>query len=685
MDSREQLLVNHFEELLQSDDSDSIKEQLPKLLKSYIKNANRMDKILKQSDTQQLNVLKLTETLAETNKQVNNLLDNAGQGFLYFNKNMTIGKEYSKEAKKIFNTDIYNQDITKLLYKDDTSAQLFLKATLQGILGEIEIRQEILISLLENEFILNNRTIKIEYKVLNENTFMMILTDITDKKELDTRVKEEQQILKMVVEIISSTEQFLEIKKDYEDLISKIDNYKTLESLPSLRMEIHTYKGLFAQKEMLNVVQELHNFESKIDKSIKNKIIEKNILDISTDIMYGWIQSDINILRDILGNDFFNQSSSILIKKDRLNALYKKIKTYKIKELTTEIKELNNYHIKVFLRPYKKLVEQLSKKLNKQINPLIINSDDIYIDIKFKPFINSLVHIFRNSIDHGIESMEERFENNKNENATISCNIKKINNNLEIEIEDDGQGIDIEKIKALAISKGLYSQDEISTLNKQDILKIIFQDNFSTSENITDISGRGVGLASVLNELTLINGYLEIKNIQGKGVKFIFIIPLAPHNIQEKDLLNKLANRTISYFEQELNLNINKHFNIEYINELCYDDITAIISLSGDMNGTIGMSVSNNLAFKIIENFIFGQLPQEELDELKAENIAETLNVTLGNILQDLEIIISGGNIDISIPYMLPNKMCVTKKDTEQILICKLELNGEIIILSYFI
>ncbi|MCK5111518.1 MAG: chemotaxis protein CheX [Arcobacteraceae bacterium] len=153
----------------------------------------------------------------------------------------------------------------------------------------------------------------------------------------------------------------------------------------------------------------------------------------------------------------------------------------------------------------------------------------------------------------------------------------------------------------------------------------------------------------------------------------------------EIDFLTRLSNRTINYFEQELSINIDKDFTIEQVEIIDYADITALISLSKDMVGTVAMSVSNDLAFKIIENFIFGEMSKEELDELKDENIAETLNVTLGNILEELPTVTSGGRVEISIPYMMPKKVSVTKKEDGDMFICKLKLNDEIIILSYFI
>ncbi len=217
---------------------------------------------------------------------------------------MIIGSEYSKEVEVIFKEDVSNKDISVLLF-DDQSDAMFFKATLQGILTESDIRQEVLISLLKKDFKINDLFIEVEYKVLDENTFMMILTDVTATKKLTQKIKDEQQVLKMVVETITTLEQFVSVKSDYEKLIEKIDSFKSLEKLSDLRKEIHTYKGLFAQKEMLNIVKELHEFESLIDTSLKNDTIDEDILNVTTKDMYSWLEKDIKILKKILGEDFF--------------------------------------------------------------------------------------------------------------------------------------------------------------------------------------------------------------------------------------------------------------------------------------------------------------------------------------------------------------------------------------------
>jgi len=325
-ENRNITLIKQFEQYLEDGDIDTIKGGLPKLLNTFTKVSNRMDRIITQSDNQQFQVVKLTDTLKATNDKIQDLLNNAGQGFLYFDKDMIIGAEYSKEAARIFDLDIAGQDISSLLYSDDESEAIFLKGTLQSILQSEQMQQEILISLLQKEFKINNAFIDVEYKVLNEDSFMMILTDITATKELAQQIKDKQQVLKMVVETVTTIEQFISVKNDYEKFISQIDSFKSLDMLSSLRKEIHTYKGLFAQKEMLNIVKHLHDFETIIDNSLQSKQLEQ-IISITPTDMLNWLQEDISLLTNILGEQFLHETISIPIEKKRIKKLIKKVKS----------------------------------------------------------------------------------------------------------------------------------------------------------------------------------------------------------------------------------------------------------------------------------------------------------------------------------------------------------------------
>lgn len=482
-------------------------------------------------DKNESELIESNQKLIESNQKLTELLNNAGQGFLYFNREFKIGAEYSKEALRIFDQELEEKNIVELLYKNDVDDQLFIKATLISILDSNEMKQEILISLLKKEFEIDNKFIEIEYKVLDENNFMLILTDITSKKALTEKIKEEQQVLKMVVEIVITKEQFVELRADYDRFTHAIEDFKSLDKLTALRREAHTYKGLFAQKEMLHIVKKLHDLESEIDICIKSNVLNENITSLTTQELDDWLELDLKVIKGILGDDYFSKANYISINTYRIDNLYKRVHNYihtdeNKEDITNEIRDLKYNNIKIYFRAYSKLVSQLSKKFDKPMYPLVLKSEDIYLSDKYVPFLNTLVHIFRNSMDHGIESMDERYEYGKEEQGTIICDIKKIDNNLQIDIKDDGKGIDINRIKSIALEKNLYSQEILDAKTDEEIVYIVFEDAFSTNDNITDISGRGVGLASILSELNKLNGNIEIENKFGQGIRFIFTITL---------------------------------------------------------------------------------------------------------------------------------------------------------------
>ena len=148
--------------------------------------------------------------------------------------------------------------------------------------------------------------------------------------------------------------------------------------------------------------------------------------------------------------------------------------------------------------------------------------EDILVKENIKPFIKSLVHVFRNSVDHGIENPDDRLLKEKDEAGTIVCKFKEKNNKLHIIISDDGMGLDSVKIKEVAINKGI----DTTSLTENELYKIIFNDNFSTKTTVSEISGRGVGMSAVKNELDKLNGVIEITSQKDIGTTFEFIIPL---------------------------------------------------------------------------------------------------------------------------------------------------------------
>lgn len=183
---------------------------------------------------------------------------------------------------------------------------------------------------------------------------------------------------------------------------------------------------------------------------------------------------------------------------------------------------------KRFHRPIRDMARQSDKKVN-----LVIRGEDTELDRSLvEELYNPLIHIIRNAIDHGIETPEEREKAGKNPEGTLEIRASRDRNQVTIEISDDGKGIDIEKVKQLALEKGVISKSDIEKLSEQDSYELIFYPGFSTLPEATRVSGRGVGLDAVKTEIERYKGDIRVYSEQGKGTTFVIRVPISLSVIQ---------------------------------------------------------------------------------------------------------------------------------------------------------
>jgi two-component system chemotaxis sensor kinase CheA len=181
---------------------------------------------------------------------------------------------------------------------------------------------------------------------------------------------------------------------------------------------------------------------------------------------------------------------------------------------------------------FPRMVRDLSKELGKGIN-LIMSGEDTEVDRTVIDEIGDpLIHLIRNSLDHGIESIEDRVAKGKPEDGTVNLRAYPDGNTVVIEVEDDGKGIDSEKIKDKAVSNGLLTREEADNLSKKEAINLLFRAGFSTVDVVTDLSGRGVGLDVVKSKIESLNGTVEVDSTIGQGSKFTIRLPLTLAIIQ---------------------------------------------------------------------------------------------------------------------------------------------------------
>lgn len=179
-----------------------------------------------------------------------------------------------------------------------------------------------------------------------------------------------------------------------------------------------------------------------------------------------------------------------------------------------------------------RIVRDLSKEFNKKIN-LVVKGEDTEIDRGIIEELNDpLVHMIRNSCDHGIEKPEFRLKNAKPEFGTVTLDAEQKGNHIVLKISDDGQGMDAEKLKAKAIEKGIITHEQSEQMTEREAYQLIFAPGFSTAAKITDVSGRGVGMDVVRTNINKLKGIIEIDSEYGTGSTFIIKLPLTLAIIQ---------------------------------------------------------------------------------------------------------------------------------------------------------
>lgn len=196
----------------------------------------------------------------------------------------------------------------------------------------------------------------------------------------------------------------------------------------------------------------------------------------------------------------------------------------KLNELQKGVMEIRMIPVGQLYDKMGRIVRKISKEQGKKVELKTFGADTELDKLIMEDIADPLMHIIRNSIDHGIETPAERVAAGKDERGLIKLSSYQKGNHVVIEVEDDGRGIDLEKVRKKALEKGLISPAEI--LSEREIIDLIFLPGLSTTEKVSDISGRGVGMDVVKNNITAVSGMVDVESTPGRGSRMIITLPI---------------------------------------------------------------------------------------------------------------------------------------------------------------
>jgi len=243
-----------------------------------------------------------------------------------------------------------------------------------------------------------------------------------------------------------------------------------------------------------------------------------------------------------LTSDYQNETN-LAVFGEELAKLSKRM-NFVTSELQMQVLKMRLIPVGNVFKKFPRIVRNLARDLGKQVD-LHVHGEETELDRSVVDEISDpLIHLLRNALDHGLETTDERVAAGKPPTGTITLAARHEGNRIIISIKDDGRGIDCDRVAKKALEKGLLTQDQLAGMSRREIYDLLFLPGFSTKEQASDLSGRGVGMDVVRTNIQKLNGIIDIKSELGGGSEFILTLPLTLAIIQS--LLVEVESETYS-------------------------------------------------------------------------------------------------------------------------------------------
>lgn len=523
-----QLLEQGILELEQKGETDKVIQNIFRVAHTLKGSSSAMGyEKMKQLTHEMENVLdKIRNNLLEVTKPLINVLFQCADCLRLLKQDFEVHKndteieilEIVEDLKSILNGNLENE-------AEESSI---------GLVKEINIKDE------NNEvsFILSDEDKSIlENAVLDGRFCLVCEVKISDESFMKvTRACLILNALNDMGKVISSNPNVFELSDDAD--ISRVQYLMTSE-LDSKALELKANIELM-DVEDVKVVDYKFNTMKQIEKSNKDMVITKTKTIESEKKASQTVRVDVERLEHMM-----NLVGEMVIEQTRISQVSKTlhnryatdtsvddligISTHVsrvVSELQENVMKARMLPVQQLLNRFPRMVRDLSQSLNKEID-LILEGGETEMDRTIiEDITDPLIHLVRNSLDHGIENPEIRKNKGKPSKGTLIIRAFHQENHVIITLEDDGAGLDLEKIKKSAIQKEIITAQEADSLPQHEIINLIFESGLSTTENISDVSGRGVGMDIVRNHIDKLNGIIDVETREGEGTKFTIKLPL---------------------------------------------------------------------------------------------------------------------------------------------------------------
>jgi signal transduction histidine kinase len=450
------------------------------------------------------------------------ILDNVKAGFLLVGPDLTIKEGFTKSCQEIIGRSIHVgqklQDLLGFKERERAHFQLAISQVFSGLLPD-----DVSLSQIHSRIAIDQRVISLQGSIVRDedaavHSILFTITDVTGlvKAEKEARIN---QTLLSILQDKTGFQSFLadsmrELKHAKDACAQGEEN--------RIRMILHTLKGNFATYGLDEVAHGIHTIED-LD------VIE----DAELEAVAGTIKTFLNTYQDLIGLDrqmdetqgVFVSSAAFDRLRTQLLALHAADEAQRIFEVWVE--ETRLVPIRSLFGAMLTHTSRLATQLGKDVEIHVSGADVLVNPEHLGPVISNLSHLLRNAVDHGIEHPERRAP--KHVRARIDIDIERKDGKLLITVADDGQGLNMERIREVALERGLFTAEDFDRASEQDKARTIFLPGFSTAPSISEISGRGVGMSALLAAVEKLSGQIQVQTQPECGCRFEIHIPEAGH------------------------------------------------------------------------------------------------------------------------------------------------------------
>ena len=513
-------------------------------LVTTLKNISMVEVIEEHNRNLEQKVAERTAALKQKNDDIANMLANMHQGLFTIEENGLIHPEYAAYLETIFGTKhIANRNFTDLLFEHAAmSADVIDSAitSVGAIVGEDSMMYDFNSHLLVNEIRLRlpdqeDKFLDLDWDpIVDENDtvvkLMVTVRDVTELRALQAAAEEQRKELNIIGEILSvSPAKFVEFIESSNNFIAKCRerietaSEKNPDVLAELFRNIHTVKGNARTYGFKQITDTVHLVENTYDELRKNEELPWEPQKLLQEL--GSAEQAVARYADIFNNKLNlsagEGSGGPQIEPDLANSLVERIAALDgqpvssnvvsiVKDAYRALAGLHAKPIDLVISDVVESVKSLAKELDKAEPVIAIDPGDVLLKANTHSMLNNIfMHVMRNAIDHGIESISDRIAKGKPEQGTIQLDTHLDGGMVHFSVSDDGKGIALSKIYEKAVEKGLYTQDQPRPPDAE-IANLIFASGFSTAEQVTEVSGRGVGMDAVKQFLESEGGSIEV-------------------------------------------------------------------------------------------------------------------------------------------------------------------------------